>query len=71
MKEVFYASTRKPFRDPSPLETESLTIAYTLNDFFATVTDMEEFMTHPYAIGIQYAMIRLYVLLQIEVEVPI
>lgn len=61
----------KPFRDPSPLETGCLTLAYTLHAFFSTVTDLEEFMTRPYAIGFQYAMRRLYVLLQIEFEVPI
>lgn len=71
VKEVFNASTRKPFREPSPLKTECLTLAYTLHAFFATITDLEDFMTRPYAIGLQYAMRRLYVLLQIEVEVPI
>lgn len=71
VKVVFYASTRKTFRDPTPLETECLTLVYTLHAFFATVPNLEEFMKQPNAIGLQYAMHRLYVLLQIEVEVPI
>lgn len=61
----------KALQRPSPLETECLTLAYTLHAFFATITDLDDFMTSPYAIGLQYAMCRIYVLLQIEVEVSI
>lgn len=56
VKEVFYASNRKHFCEPSPLETECLTLPYTIHAFFATVTDLEEFTTRPYPTGLQYEM---------------
>lgn len=69
VRETFNSSTRKS-REASPLETECLTLSYTLHDLFVKVPDLEDFMKKPYAIGLQYAMRRLYVLLKLESEVP-
>lgn len=67
-RETFNASTRKS-REPTALETESLTLAYTLHAFFETINDLEGFMKQTYEIGLQYAMRRLYILLKMETEV--
>lgn len=53
----------------SPIEIESMTLAYTIHAFFAQVSDLETFMAKPIALGLQYPMRRLYVLLQMETEV--
>lgn len=69
VRETFNTSTRKS-REPSALETECLTFSYTLHAFLVKVPDLDEFLKRPYAIGLQYAMRRLYVLLKLKTEVP-
>lgn len=65
VRDIFAATTRKPIRDPSLVETECLTLAYCLHAFLATTNDLETFMKKPCAVGLRYVMRRLYVLLKI------
>lgn len=70
VRDIFTATTRRPIREPTPVETECLTHAYCLHAFLSAVPDLEKSMRKPYAAGLRYKMSRLYVLIKIEIGVP-
>lgn len=69
VKYIFYGAGCRQGREMSTVEIEYMTLAYTIHAFFAQAKDLEDFMAKPLAIGLQYPMRRLYVLLQMETEV--
>lgn len=69
-KDIFHGTGRRQGKEMTPVEIECMTHSYTTHAFFAHVRYLEEFMKTPMEIGLQYSMRRLYVLLQMEVEVP-